>query len=110
MRAGRCRRWQCQTREVVHEPASCGECRAALAAAPVTGVDRRQDFDLPPAAVEVTEHQLIERRCACGHAPKGDAPAGADAPPAGHYLAASGHFLGAAMTPPTGTPSSGSIA
>jgi hypothetical protein len=30
--------------------------------------------------VEVTEHQLIERRCACGHATKGDAPAGADAP------------------------------
>ena len=67
-------------REVVHEPASCGECGAGLAGAPVTGVDRRQVFDLPPAAVEVTEHQLIERRCACGHATKGDAPAGADAP------------------------------
>src|ERR1022692_182782 len=43
-------------------------------------VERRQCFDLPPAAVEVTEHQLVERECGCGHATKGDAPAGVDAP------------------------------
>jgi transposase len=66
--------------EVVHEPASCAECGAGLAGAPVTGVERRQCFDLPPSAVQVTEHQLIERLCACGHATKGDAPDGVDAP------------------------------
>jgi hypothetical protein len=29
---------------------------------------------------EVTEHQLIERHCGCGHRTKGAAPAGAQAP------------------------------
>jgi transposase len=46
----------------------------------VTGVERRQCFDLPPAAVEVTEHQLVERECGCGQRTKGLAPAGVDAP------------------------------
>ena len=36
--------------------------------------------DLPPAAVGVTEHQLVERECGCGHRTKGAAPAGVDAP------------------------------
>ncbi len=66
--------------EVAHEPGRCGGCDADLAGAPVTGVERRQCFDLPPAAVEVTEHQLIERLCACGHRTKAAAPAGAGAP------------------------------
>jgi len=48
-------------REVVHEPAGCAGCGAGLAGAPVTGAGRRQVFDLPPAAVQVTEHQLIEQ-------------------------------------------------
>jgi len=43
-------------------------------------VDRRQVFDLPPVRAEVTEHQLIERECACGHRTKAAAPAGAEAP------------------------------
>ena len=54
--------------------------RAALAGRPVTGVERRQVFDLPPVRAEVTEHQLIERECACGHRTKAAAPAGAEAP------------------------------
>ena len=67
-------------REVPHEPACCGGCGAALAGQPVTGVERRQVFDLPPVAVKVTEHQLIERECSCGHRTRGVAPAGAEAP------------------------------
>jgi transposase len=43
-------------------------------------VERRQVFDLPPMRVEVTEHQLIERECGCGHRTKAAAPGGADAP------------------------------
>jgi transposase len=66
--------------ERVHEPASCGKCGAGLAGAPVTDVERRQVLDLPLAAVEVTEHQLVERECGCGHRTKGLAPAGVDAP------------------------------
>ena len=67
-------------REVPHEPACCGGCGAGLAGQPVTGVERRQVLDLPPVAVKVTEHQLIERECSCGHRTRGVAPAGAEAP------------------------------
>jgi transposase len=54
-------------REVRHEPGCCGRCGAGLAGRPVTGVERRQVFDLQPVRAEVTEHQLIERQCGCGH-------------------------------------------
>jgi len=67
-------------REVRHEPGCCGRCGAGLAGRPVTGVDRRQVFDLEPVRAEVTEHQLIERQCGCGHRTKGAAPPGAEAP------------------------------
>ena len=67
-------------REERHQPACCVRCGAGLAGRPVTGVERRQVFDLPAVTVKVTEHQLIERRCGCGHRTKGAAPEGADAP------------------------------
>jgi transposase len=67
-------------REVRHEPGSCSRCGAGLADRPVTGVERRQVFDLPPVKVKVTEHQMIERECGCGHRTKGAAPEGAEAP------------------------------
>jgi transposase len=62
---------------VRHEPGRCG---AGLAGRPVTGVERRQVFDLPDVAVTVTEHQLIERECGCGQRTKGAAPQGAEGP------------------------------
>jgi transposase len=67
-------------REIRHEPGCCGRCGAGLAGQPVTGVERRQVFDLQPVRAEVTEYQLIERACGCGHRTKGTAPAGAEAP------------------------------
>jgi transposase len=67
-------------REERHEPGSCSGCGAGLAGRPVTGIERRQVFDLPPVKVKVTEHQLIERECGCGHRTRGAAPAGAEAP------------------------------
>jgi transposase len=67
-------------REVRHEPACCGRCGAGLADRPVTGVERRQVFDLPEVTVTVTGHQLIERECGCGHRTKAPAPQGAQAP------------------------------
>ena len=67
-------------REIRHEPGCCGRCGAGLAGRPVTGVERRQVFDLPPVRAEVTEHQLIERECGCGQRTKGAAPPGAEAP------------------------------
>ena len=67
-------------RELRHEPGCCGWCGAGLKSRPVTGMERRQVFDLPEVAVTVTEHQLIERECRCGHRTKGAAPQGAEAP------------------------------
>jgi hypothetical protein len=34
-----------------------------LAGAPVVGVERRQVFDLPVFALEVTRHDLLAREC-----------------------------------------------
>jgi transposase len=67
-------------RELRHEPGRCGWCGAALAGRPVTGVERRQVFDLPEAAAAVTEHQLIERECGCGQRTRAAAPPGAEGP------------------------------
>jgi transposase len=67
-------------REIRHEPGCCGRCGAGLAGRPVTGVERCQVFDLQPVRAEVTEYQLIERECGCGHRTKAAAPAGAQAP------------------------------
>ena len=67
-------------REIRHEPDCCRRCGAGLAGRPVTGVERRQVFDLQPVRAEVTEHQLIERECGCGQRTKGIAPPGAEAP------------------------------
>ncbi|MGX6608626.1 IS66 family transposase, partial [Micromonosporaceae bacterium Da 78-11] len=66
--------------EVPHEPGPCGDCGRSLAGRPVTSIERRQCFDLPPVTIEVTEHQLIERECGCGHRTRAAAPPGVDAP------------------------------
>ncbi len=63
-----------------HEPGRCGQCGSGLGRRPVTGVERRQVFDLPLGQVEVTVHQLLERECGCGHRTKAAAPQGAEAP------------------------------
>ena len=63
-----------------HEPGPCTGCGLSLANAPEVGVERRQVFDLPPVTVQVIEHQLIARRCACGTTSCGAAPEGVSAP------------------------------
>ena len=65
---------------VVHEPSACRRCGRGLAGRPVCRVERRQQFDIPPVTVKVTEHRLVERECACGQRTCADAPAGVDAP------------------------------
>jgi transposase len=65
---------------VRHEPGPCVGCGAGLAGAPEVGMERRQEFDLPPVAVRVTEHQLVARRCTCGVTTCGAAPDGVVAP------------------------------
>jgi transposase len=63
-----------------HEPVACRGCGDSLAGADLAGVERRQVFDLPPVKVEVTEHQLVKRRCGCGVVTCGSAPGGVNAP------------------------------
>ncbi|MBA3489514.1 MAG: IS66 family transposase [Longispora sp.] len=63
-----------------HEPEACSGCGGDLGDAPEVGIQRRQVFDLPPITVQVTEHQLIERRCSCGITTCGTAPEGVNAP------------------------------
>ena len=48
---------------VVHAPERCAHCDADLAGAQVTGVVRRQVFDLPPVRLRVVEHRVQRRRC-----------------------------------------------
>lgn len=65
---------------VPHEPSACIGCGGDLAGAPLAGVLRRQVFDIPEPVVEVTEHEMRSRRCACGRVTAASAPAGVDAP------------------------------
>ena len=67
--------------EVVrHESQACTGCGGGLADAPEVGVERRQVFDLPPIRVQVTEHQMVARRCSCGLTTCAPGPDGVDAP------------------------------
>jgi transposase len=59
-------------------PASCDVCRLPLPEATV--VEARQVFDLPPTRYEVTEHRVLETRCACGRWHRGEFPEGVKAP------------------------------
>ncbi|MGH3266440.1 MAG: DUF6444 domain-containing protein, partial [Trebonia sp.] len=65
---------------VVHEPHRCSGCGRSLAGRPVRGVTRRQVFDIPPVAVTVCEHRLVERECDCGVRTRANAPAGVEGP------------------------------
>lgn len=65
---------------VLHEPGCCPGCGAEASDGMQIGVERRQVFDLPPGQVQVTEHQIVTRRCECGTKATGQAPARVSAP------------------------------
>jgi transposase len=53
--------------EIVHHtPERCEGCGDDLHCAQVTGVVRRQVFDLPPVVVAIVEHRAERKRCHCG--------------------------------------------
>jgi transposase len=77
-----------------HEPGACAGCGAGLAGAEVVGVDSRQVFDLPVIGLEVTQHDLVSRRCRCGTVTKARPPVGVDAPVQyGPRIAGTGVYL-----------------
>src|ERR671915_1692484 len=64
---------------VLHAPpATCDACGLPLPEARVA--ETRQVFDLPPMHYEVTEHRVLEARCACGKWHRGEFPEGVKAP------------------------------
>ncbi|MGE5290017.1 MAG: IS66 family transposase [Micromonosporaceae bacterium] len=61
---------------LVIEPGPCGGCGAGLAGAAGRAASAVQVFDIPPAALTVTEYQLMSRICRCGQVTTAPAPAG----------------------------------
>jgi transposase len=61
---------------VVIEPGSCAGCGAGLAGATGRVASAVQVVDIPPAALTVTEYQMMRRICGCGHVTTAPAPAG----------------------------------
>jgi transposase len=63
---------------VVCAPAACGRCGADLGGAPVTGVQKLQEFEIvPPPPPRVTEYRVQGRACGrCGAVSAGQAPPG----------------------------------
>lgn len=59
-------------------PSQCDACHRPLPDAVV--VETRQVFEIPPLRHEVTEHQVLEARCACGKLHRGEFPAEVAAP------------------------------
>ena len=84
---------------VEHRPVVCGDCQRAFApAAAGEVVGRHQVAELPPAAVEVTEHRALACRCAgCGHVSRGSIPPDVRASATGPRLSAAIGLLGASM-------------
>lgn len=50
---------------VLHGLNSCPHCNKSLSDEPVSGIVKRQVYDIPPPKIEVTEHQAESKYCSC---------------------------------------------
>ena len=50
---------------VTHNPTNCHGCGSNLGQLDGACVEKRQVFDIPKPKIEVTEHQVLEKRCPC---------------------------------------------
>ncbi len=71
------RRVETPDRIITHRPASCTACGNSLEGVDVCSVEQSgpQVFDIPPIAIEVSEHRRASCRCQCGHVSRGTYPA-----------------------------------
>jgi len=60
-------------------PGVCDVCGGELLTGEAT-IESRQVFDLPPVAMEVTEHRIHQLRCSCGKLHRSEFPANVTAP------------------------------
>ena len=66
---------------IVHKLTDCPYCQTKLEAETVKRHEKRQVFDIPPARIEVTEHQAEVKQCpGCGACVKGAFPANVSQP------------------------------
>jgi transposase len=63
-----------------HSPFYCTCCGEDLSAESGIFAGKRQVIDIPPITPVVTEHQLFDKRCKCGHLNKASYPSGVTAP------------------------------
>ena len=61
---------------LVVEPGPCGGCGAGLAGAAGRVASAVQVFDVPPAALTVTEYRMMSRSCGCGQVTAASPPPG----------------------------------
>ena len=60
-----------------HAEHRCAHCQASLEEAPVERLEKRQEYELPPLRLIVTEHQAEVKRCPdCGRTTQAEFPAG----------------------------------
>lgn len=68
-------------RIVVHSPSDCAHCGGALSEGETVAAERRQVWEIPELAVEVTEHRAEHRLCPhCGTLSRGSFPEGVTQP------------------------------
>ena len=63
-----------------HSPFFCSCCGEDLSAIPGSFAGKRQVIDIPPIIPIVTEHQLFDKHCKCGHINRASFPSGVTAP------------------------------
>ena len=63
-----------------HTPHYCNCCGQDLEDIIALPAGRRQVFDIPKIEIKVTEHQIYNKQCKCGHVNQGEYPQQANAP------------------------------
>ena len=63
-----------------HTPQYCNCCGQDLEDIIAIPAGRRQVFDIPKIEIKVTEHQVYNKQCKCGHVNQGEYPQQANAP------------------------------